>query len=158
MASETIVTETLQVVVFSLLHSDSKIKEDYGVSIEQVREIRALESITRVPKAPAYVKGVMNLRGKIISVIDVKEKLGFGSGGETNGKSRILIADTGTLTGLLVDEVDQVIRIPTKDVEPSPAGSSESSYIKGIAKTQGKLIILLDLEKLLEGSDIEQKV
>lgn len=149
--SETVVAETLQVVVFGLVDK-SKVREEYGVSIEQVREIRALENITRVPKAPTHVRGVMNLRGKIISVIDVKQKLGFESDVETAAKSRILIADiNGILTGLLVDEVDQVMRIPVKDVEPSPAGSSESPYIKGVAKTQGRLIILIDLEKLLEG-------
>ena len=122
--------------------------------IEQVREIRAVESITKIPKAKSYVKGIMNLRGLIIPVIDVKEKLGLVSDGSTNSsKQRILIAEvSGALTGLLVDEVDQVMRIQTKDIEQAPQGALESyHYIRGIAKMNEKLVILLDVESLLVG-------
>lgn len=149
--SEVIVEEQLQAVVFSLVDKITGKKEDYGVSIEQVREIRPLESITKVPNAKRYVKGVMNLRGMIVPVIDVKEKLGFSSG-ETNQKARILVADVdGNLIGLLIDEVDQVMRIPPNDVETSLPGGLESiSYISGVAKTVGRLIVLLDVPKLLE--------
>lgn len=150
----TVTTETLQVVAFSLIDQNSKKSEDYGVGIEQVQEIRVLETITRIPKAPAHVRGVTNLRGKIISIVDIKQKLGFPPG-EINPGSRILVAEIGgVLTGLLVDEVDQVMRISTSDVEPTPSGTSESSqYVKGIAKTEGRLIIILDLQKLLEEID-----
>ncbi|MBM2852277.1 MAG: hypothetical protein HW420_824, partial [Candidatus Nitrosotenuis sp.] len=101
------------------------------------------------------VKGIMNLRGSIIPVIDVKEKLGLDSGVNTNSsKQRILVAEVNnSLTGLLVDEVDQVMRIQTKDIEPVPQGSLESrNYVKGIAKSDKKLIVLLDVTKLLEDS------
>ncbi|MGI0101516.1 MAG: chemotaxis protein CheW [Nitrosotalea sp.] len=148
--SETVVDGYLQAVVFNLIDKKTSKKEDYGVSIEQVREIRPLESITKVPNARSYVKGVMNLRGMIVPVIDVKEKLGFSS--ETpNQKSRILVADVdGKLTGLLIDEVDQVIRIPLKEIETNLSGGLESlEYIKGVAKTSGRLIVLLDMQKLL---------
>jgi purine-binding chemotaxis protein CheW len=120
-----------------------------------VREIRAVESITKIPKAKSYVKGIMNLRGLIIPVIDVKEKLGLGSDGKTNAtKQRILVAEvSGTLTGLLVDEVDQVMRLQTKDIEAAPQSVLDShNYIKGIAKINNKLIVLLDAFKLLEDS------
>lgn len=149
----TVTTEALQAVVFSLIDSKSNKHEEYGVSIEQVQEIRVLETITRVPKAPEYVRGVTNLRGKIISIIDVKQKLGFPYD-EIKPGTRILVAEiNGTLTGLLVDEVDQVMRISTKDIEIPPSGSSESQYVKGIAKTENRLIIILDLQKLLEEID-----
>lgn len=150
--SETIVEGNLQIVVFSLLDSKLHKKEEYGVLIEQVREIRPLESITKVPNAKSYVRGVMNLRGMIVPVIDVKEKLGFSSDGTQSPKSRVLVADVGgKLTGLLIDEVDQVMRITSKEVETALSGGLESlEYIKGVAKISCRLIVLLDMEKLLD--------
>ncbi len=149
--SETVIEGNLQIVVFSLVDKKTSKKEDYGVSIEQVREIRPLESITKVPNAKSYVRGVMNLRGMIVPVVDVKEKLGFSSS-EINSKARILVADVkGRLTGLLIDEVDQVMRIPLKEVETNLSGGLESlAYINGVAKTSGRLVVLLDMVKLLE--------
>lgn len=148
--SETTMEGYLQAVVFSLVDQKTNKKEDYGVSIEQVREIRPLESITKVPNTKAYVKGIMNLRGMIVPVIDVKEKLGFS--GVANTKSRILVADVkGNLTGFLIDEVDQVVRIPLKEIETNLSGGLESlEYVNGIAKTSERLIVLLDMLKLLE--------
>ncbi|MDE1818526.1 MAG: purine-binding chemotaxis protein CheW [Thaumarchaeota archaeon] len=152
MISETIVEGTLQIVVFSLLDSKLHKKEEYGVLIEQVREIRPLESITKVPNAKSYVRGVMNLRGMIVPVIDVKEKLGFSSDGITSSKARILVADVGgKLTGLLIDEVDQVMRITSKEVDTSLTSGLESlGYVKGVAKISNRLVVILDMEKLLE--------
>lgn len=157
MTTEAIIAQGLQIVVFSLTEEASKKRMDYGVSIEQVQEIGIVEDISRVPNAPAYVRGVMNLRGKIITIIDVKEKLGFASSKDVKSTSRILVAEVGSvLTGLLVDEVDQVMRISQDDVEASPAAISESApYIRGIAKTQGRLIVLIDLQKLLGDEKIE---
>ncbi|MFI5407533.1 MAG: chemotaxis protein CheW [Nitrososphaerales archaeon] len=145
--------DAFQVVTFSLM--DSQKKENYAIPIEQIREIRAVESITKVPKAKSYVKGIMNLRGQIIPVIDVKEKLVLDSDTNSNSsKQRILVAEiNNSLAGLLVDEVDQVMKIQTKDVEPAPQGTLEShNYVKGIAKSDKKLIVLLDVEKLLDDS------
>lgn len=152
MLSKAVAEETLQVVVFRLVDKASKRNEEYGVGIEQVKEIRELESITRVPNSPSHVKGVTNLRGSIISVIDIKKLLGFPPSEELGVGSRILVVEIdGVTSGLLVDEVNQVMRILATDVEPAPAETSESSqYVKGIAKTQGKLIILVDLQKLFE--------
>ena len=153
--SETAIEGNLQVVVFSLVDQETKKKEDYGISIEQVREIRLLESITKVPNTKNYVKGVINLRGTIIPVIDVREKLGF-SGGMASPKARILVADVGNkLTGLLIDEVDQVLRIPLKEIETNLSRELESlEYINGVAKTSGRLVVLLDMIKLLENDSL----
>lgn len=149
--SETIVEGYLQVVVFSLVDQETRKKEDYGISIEQVREIRPMEPITKVPNAKSYIKGVMNLRGMIVPIMDVHEKLGFNSK-TSSPKARILVADAQSkLIGLLIDEVDQVMRIPLKEIETHLSGGLESlEYIKGVAKTSGRLIVLLDIEKLLE--------
>ena len=150
--SETILEGNLQIVAFRLLNSKLNKKEEYGVLIEQVREIRPLESITKVPNAKSYVLGVMNLRGMIVPVIDVKEKLGFSNDGTPSPKARVLVADVGGhLTGLLIDEVDQVIRITSKEVETNLSGGLESlEYVKGVAKISGRLVVLLDMEKLLK--------
>lgn len=148
------ISDSLQVVSFNLNSSSGK-KEDYAVPIEQVREIRAVEKITKVPHSESHVKGIMNLRGLIIPVIDVKEKLGLDFGGNINSsKQRILVAEVNSsLTGLLVDEVDQVMRIQTKDIEPVPQGALESrNYVKGIVKSDEKLTVLLDVVTLLEDS------
>jgi purine-binding chemotaxis protein CheW len=142
-------SESLQVVSFGMTNSTSK-KEDYAIPIEQVREIRPVEKITKVPRSEPHVKGIMNLRGIIIPVIDVKEKLGL-QGKSNNPKQRILVAEVGnSLTGLLVDDVDQVLRIQTKDIETAPGGELESChYIKGVIKINERLVSLLDVPSLL---------
>ncbi|TBR10130.1 MAG: chemotaxis protein CheW [Candidatus Nitrosotenuis sp.] len=153
MTAQLVSLDTFQAVTFSLM--DSQKKENYAIPIEQIREIRAVESITKVPKAKSYVRGIINLRGSIIPVIDVKEKLGLVSDASINSsKQRILVAEVNnSLTGLLVDEVDQVMRIQTKDIESAPQGALESSnYVKGIIKSDEKLTVLLDVAKLLEDS------
>ena len=158
MSTQVASVDTIQVVSFMLQNQAGK-KEDYAIPIEQVREIRSVEKITRVPKSESFVKGIMNLRGLIIPVIDVKEKLGLGSQGTTSVKQRILVANIGdSLTGLLVDEVDQVMRIQTKDIDSAPQATSESHhYIQGIAKLDQKLVILLDANVLLLGKKEEKQ-
>ncbi|WP_052755664.1 chemotaxis protein CheW [Candidatus Nitrosotenuis cloacae] len=152
MSAQAASVDTIQVVSFMITNQSNK-KEDYAIPIEQVREIRSVEKITRVPRSESHVKGIMNLRGLIIPVIDVKEKLGLGTRTAADSKQRILVANIAdSLTGLLVDEVDQVMRIQTKDIDSAPQGATESHhYIKGIAKLDQRLIILLDAEALLLG-------
>ncbi len=152
MKAEVTTSESVQIVSFSLVNELNKKKENYGVPIEQVKEIRSFENITKVPKAKHFVKGIMNLRGMIIPVVDVKKRLGFGETKELNKNHRILIADVrDSVYGLIVDNVDQVMQITIKDIEPIPPDSFESHhYIKGIAKVKGKLIVLLDIIALFE--------
>ena len=156
MSTQVLTVDSFQAVTFCLVGGQKK--EDYAIPIEQVREIRAVESITNIPNAKSYVKGIMNLRGLIIPVIDVKEKLGLASEVEVNSsKQRILVIEVnGTQTGLLVDEVDQVMRIQTKDLESAPQTVLEShNYIKGIAKLNQKLVVLIDVVKLLSDSSAD---
>lgn len=153
MSTQVATLESFQVVTFAIL--DNHKKEEYAIPIEQVKEIRAVESVTKVPKAKSFVKGIMNLRGQIIPVIDVKEKLELSSDEKINtAKQRILVAEVNnSLTGLLVDEVDEVMRLQAKDVENAPQSMLEShNYINGIAKVNEKLIVLLDVVRLLEDS------
>ena len=153
MSTQVLAEDSFQAVTFCLI--DKQKKEDYAIPIEQVREIRAVESITNIPKAKSYVKGIMNLRGQIIPIIDVKERLGLASASQSNlTKQRILVIEVNDVqTGLLVDEVDQVMRIQTKDLDAAPQTVLEShNYIKGIAKINQKLIVLLDVAKILQDS------
>ena len=149
---ETTTTETIQVVCFSLVNELNKKKENYGVPIEQVREIRPFENITKVPKAKQFVLGIMNLRGMIIPLVDVKKRLGFGETRELNKNNKILVADVrDSVYGLIADNVEQVLELSINNIEPVPPDSFESHhYIKGIAKINGKLIVLLDIIALLE--------
>ena len=154
------VSDSMQVVTFCLVNQTNNKREDYAIPIEQVKEIRTLEEITKVPKAKSFVRGIMNLRGLIIPVIDVKDKLGFGSTDLSNkSKQRILVAEVkDSLYGLLVDDVDQVMRIPTKDIGPAPPGAFEAlNYVKGIVKTSENLIVLLDVLPLINEEQIESK-
>lgn len=156
---ETVPVDSLQVITFSLVNETTKKKENYAVPIEQIREIRNFSDITTVPKAKKYVLGVMNLRGLIISVIDIKKRLGFGEADIQNPKNyKIIIADVrDSIYGLIVDKVEDVMQISPEEIEPVPSDSFESyHYIKGIAKTQGKLLVLLDIIGLLEDSEDNQ--
>lgn len=158
--AQSVVSDSLQVVTFCLVNQTNDKREDYAIPIEQVKEIRTLEEITKVPKAKSFVKGIMNLRGLIIPVIDVKDKLGFGSTDlSKESKQRILVAEVkDSLYGLLVDDVDQVMRIPSKDIGPAPPGAFEAlNYVKGIAKTSEKLIVLLDVLPLISDEQNEAK-
>lgn len=153
MKVETVPADSLQVITFSLVNETTKKKENYAVPIEQIREIRNFTEITTVPKAKTFVQGVMNLRGLIIPVIDIKKRLGFGEADVQNpGNYKIIIADVrDSIYGLIVDKVEHVMQIYPEEIEPIPSDSFESyHYIKGIAKTQNQLLVLLDIIALLE--------
>jgi len=158
MVSETIMVDKLEVIVFTLFDSKTDRKENYGVDIKQVQEIISVEKITRLPKAPEYVKGIMNLRGKIITIIDVKQKLGFPIESTDNKNSSILISKINEqVIGFLIDDVDEVIRIEIKDIDRTVLENSESSsYLQGFVKTKERLVILLNLAELIKNTLIPQ--
>ncbi len=135
-----------QVVVMTLAN------EHYGVDISAVAEIIKLQPVTFVPRAPAFVEGVTNLRGKVLPVIDLRKR--FGLAVATPGKeTRIVVVEmAGTQVGMIVDAVSEVLRVPESGVEPpSPIVSTvDSAFISGIAKAGSRLIILLDLEQILK--------
>ena len=144
MAVDTAQTEK-QLVVFDL---DS---ESYGVDIGAVREIIRMQEITRVPRTPEFVEGVINLRGKVIPVVDLRKRFGL-TEGERNKDNRIVVVDIGGQDiGVVVDAVTEVLRIFTSAIEPpsSVITSADSEYLLGIAKLDDKMIILLELESVL---------
>ena len=129
-------------------------RETYGVPITSLHEIVRVPEITAVPDAPDYMEGVINLRGKIVSVIDLR-KLFREPKTALNRRNRILVVEHGgRLSGLIVDSASEVIKIPVADVEPSPTVLQDGGLncVTGLGKYHGRLIVLLDMAKLLENS------
>lgn len=131
-------------------------RETYGVPISLVREIVRVPEITAVPNAQKYVEGVINLRGKIISVVDLRKRFGE-TDIEPNKKNRIVVVELGNRTvGLIVNAASEVLKIPPSDIEPpgSVFLNGESDYVTGVGKLKNRLVILLDLNKVLNSSDL----
>jgi purine-binding chemotaxis protein CheW len=127
--------------------------EEYGVDILKVHEIDRMMDITEVPNAPSSIEGVINLRGKVIPVINLRRKFNLPEK-EADSRTKIVVVDIGTSAGMIVDSVSEVLRISSDIVEPPPpmTASVSSEYIKGVGKLKDRLLILLDIEKLL-GAD-----
>ena len=134
-------------------------RETYGVPITTLHEIVRVPEITAVPDAPDYMEGVINLRGKIVSVIDLRKRFGEKEI-KHHRQNRILVVEhRGRLSGLIVDSATEVLKIPAADVEDSPAGFEEGNLncVSGLGKYAGRLIVLLEMAKLLEFSKISPK-
>jgi purine-binding chemotaxis protein CheW len=132
--------------------------ETFGVRIASVREIVRVPEITAVPSAPETVEGVINLRGKIIPVMDLRKRFGHVDI-QPNKKNRILVVELDNkLVGLIVNAASEVLKIPPSDIEApgSVFAEGESSYVTGVAKLKGRLIILLDVNKLLHQQDVKR--
>jgi len=137
-------TSELQIVVFEL---DD---ERYGLDIATVYEIIRHQPITAVPHAPAFVEGVINLRGRIIPVVNLRERFNM-AGGELTKATRIVVCEAaGTRVGLVVDAVSEVLMVPADAIEATPdvAAGRDHAYLRGIAKLGDRLIILLSLDGL----------
>jgi len=134
-------------------------RETYGVPITSLHEIVRVPEITAVPDAPDYMEGVINLRGKIVSVIDLRKR--FGASKVTAARrNRILVIEyKGKLAGLIVDSASEVLKIPATDVEDSLPSFQEGGLncVTGLGKWKGRLIILLDMAKLLDSSNSSNK-
>lgn len=143
-------TYTKQYVVFRLEN------EEYGIDILRVKEIKEMMRITRVPKAAHFVRGVINLRGEVIPVIDLRKKFNLSEGKE-NDSTRIIIVSVDDITvGLVVDTSSEVIEISSDAIEEAPdgVGSVDQGNIYGIGKLGERLIILLDIVKIITNSAI----
>lgn len=126
-------------------------REEYGVEVRLVQEIRRVGEITLVPRAPEFIRGVINLRGRILPVVDLKRKLGLGEV-EIGKASRIVVVRLKErLLGLLVDGASQVLKVPLSRIEPPPDEVMDrgGDAIRGVAKLEARLVILLDLPKVL---------
>jgi len=145
MADESKTDEEIQLVVFSLG------REEFAVEVTQVREIMRMEEITRMPKTPQFVEGIINLRGQIIAVVELAKRLNLESGSRS-GETRIIVVEAEDIkVGMIVDSVSEVLRVNADAVEPSPTLTTDVSaaYLQGVVKQDNRLIILLDLTKVL---------
>lgn len=130
-------------------------EEEFGVDILAVQEIIRTMAITKVPKAPDFVEGVINLRGKVIPIVDLRKRFGMPPR-DTDKHNRIIVIETGAIiVGFMVDSVSEVLRIPAGTIEAPPAVVSglESDYIDGVGKLDDRLLIMLDLDRLLSGQE-----
>ncbi len=145
-------TEEQQLVVFELA------KESYGLDIGAVNTIIRMQRITHVPRAPVFVEGVINLRGSIVPVIDLRTRFGLEACDETKA-SRIVVVETSVgLMGLIVDAVTETLSLPTGAIEPpsSLVTTADSHYLRGVGKMDDRLIIMLDLERVLSQAETEE--
>jgi len=135
----------LQLVTFNISN------EEFGIEILKVQEIIRTMEITRLPRAPDFVEGVINLRGKVIPIIGLRKKFGMADQVH-DSQTRIVVVDlSGMIVGFIVDSVSEVLRIDSSTVEPPPSivAGVDSEYISGVGKLADRLLILIDLDKLL---------
>lgn len=142
----------LQLVTFRL------VEEEFGIPILDVREIILMTDITPVPRAPEFVEGVINLRGQIIPIADLRKRFNLGES-QIDGNSRIVVVEVENhVLGLIVDAVSEVLRISASKISPPPAlvaSGIGAEYIKGIANEDGKLTVLIDLRKVFNSDEIK---
>ena len=127
-------------------------RETYGVPITSLHEIVRVPEITAVPDAPEFMEGVINLRGKIVSVIDLRKRLGEKKIASSRRNRILVVEHNGRLSGLIVDSASEVLKIPAADVEASPTSLQEgrANCVTGLGKHKGRLIVLLDMTRLLD--------
>jgi purine-binding chemotaxis protein CheW len=132
-------------------------REDYGVQIVKVREIIGIMDITAIPQMPSYMKGVINLRGKVIPVIDLRLKFGLPPA-EYTDQTCIIVVDAGSEVGVIVDTVSEVLDITDHDIEPPPAvgATADMSFIQGVGKVDEAVKILLNLDRVLSEDELTE--
>lgn len=137
-------SEEMQLVVFKLAN------EEYGLPIMKVQEINKMTAITKLPNTPDFMEGIINLRGKIIPVIDLRKRFGLARAEDTDN-TRIVVVDINSQTvGIVVDNVTEVLRLMSDAIEPPPPTFIiDEKYIKGIGKVDERLVILLDIDRVL---------
>jgi purine-binding chemotaxis protein CheW len=131
-------------------------RETFGLPISMVREIVRVPDITSVPNAPDYIEGVINLRGRIIPVVDLRKRFGEKSP-EPSKKNRIVVVEIGARAiGLIVNSASEVLRIPPSEIEDphNVLPDGELNYITGVGKLKGRLVILLDLDRILQRAEL----
>ena len=145
MTEQTYLNNEVQLVVFKLL------REEYGISILQVQEIKRMADITRVPHTPDYIKGVINLRGSVLPVIDLKKRLNLPYQEYTDDTRIIIVKIDDISVGMIVDEVSEVMAISQENIEPplNVVGSIAANYLSGVGKLENRLLILLNMEAII---------
>jgi len=132
-------------------------RETYGVPITSLHEIVRVPEITAVPDAPEYLEGVINLRGKIVSVMDLRKRFGDKQAAVKKQNRILVVEHSGRLAGLIVDSASEVLKIPADAVEPPPAVFQDGGLncVTGLGKVGGRLVVLLDMSKLLAPASLQ---
>jgi purine-binding chemotaxis protein CheW len=130
-------------------------KEEYGISILKVQEIRGYEAPTRLANAPAFLKGVINLRGAIVPVVDMRIKFGFADPGYDGLTVVIVLNIAQHVIGMVVDSVSDVVTLTADDIRPAPAmGSLDAGYLRGLGTVGERMLILLDIDALMQSEEL----
>jgi purine-binding chemotaxis protein CheW len=131
--------------------------EEYGLELLRVKEVIRIREITWLPKAPSFVKGIINLRGDVIPIIDLRDKFGLPAKDNTAMTRVIVVEVEGRLMGMVVDSASQVVRIPADQIDPPPPvlGGLSQEFITGVGKLDDKLIILLNADAILTVDEIK---
>jgi len=148
MSNLTFEKDELQLVVFRLG------TEEYTVPIESVQEIIMPQKTTHIPKAPGFIEGIINLRGRVIPIIDGRKRFELPVDDSTETRIIVLELENHTI-GLVVDAVSEVVHLKTADIEPSPLENGENSFIQGVGKYKDRLLILLDPVNFLDYSETQ---
>ena len=130
-------------------------QEEFALDVLSVQEINRMVEVTRVPKAPYFVEGVINLRGRIIPVLDLRRRFGLPAAERTDHSRIMVVLLRNRMVGLIVDEVVEVLRIPKSTIEPPPTvgSSAGSEFTQGVGRIEDRLLIVLDLNRLLLPSE-----
>ena len=132
-------------------------QEEYGVEILKIQEIKGFSAITPLPNAPAFLKGVLNLRGTIVPIIDLRKKFSLPEVELTKFTVIVVVQVQGKIMGFIVDAVSDVLDVAGTDIQPTPElhGQVDTTCINGLAKAGEKLVILLDIEKVLMAGEAD---
>lgn len=131
-------------------------KEEYGIEILKVQEIRGYEAVTRIANTPEFIKGVVNLRGTIVPIVDMRIKFNLGKVEYNQFTVVIILNVAGRVVGMVVDSVSDVIQLAAEHIRPAPHFSStfDTQYITGLGTIDERMLIMVDIEKLMSGSDM----
>lgn len=145
---DTTVDQEVQLVTFRLAN------EEYGLPITKVREINRLVQVTKLPQTPSFMEGIINLRGRIIPVIDLRKRFEMTIAAHNDDTRIIIVEISKQIVGVIVDAVTEVVRLKTASIEPTPASINvDSQYIEGVGKIDDRLIILLDIDRVLTNQE-----
>lgn len=152
MSDKETISEEIQLLVFSLAN------EEFACRTSQVREITKMMEITRMPKAPSYIKGVINLRGKVIAVIDLAKQLELPQY-ERSEEALIMVVDVDeNVVGMVIDSASEVLSISSENINPTPGfieSRIDTRFIEGLGRLGDRLFVLLDLNKILSSKDVK---
>jgi purine-binding chemotaxis protein CheW len=132
--------------------------EEYGLELLRVKEVIRMRQITWLPKAPSCIKGIINLRGDVIPIVDLRDRFGLESAEQTALTRVIVVEVEGRPVGMVVDSASQVVRLPADQIDPPPpmVGKTAEGFITGVGKMEGKLILTIDSDRILSSEEMNQ--